>query len=140
MNSLKRSILGIKNKEFYFVFLNWQGSINSISTNEMFFAICHHLYNLKNVKNSHGEVLLLVKLLAKTCNFTKNCTLPWMFSGFLNCNKSGNASQRNVYHITDFYEYFQKNFQNFLEKLWNLFSCLVQFTIFSSKPLLGSTK
>ena len=29
-------------------------------------AIWHHLYNLKNVKNTHGGVLLLVKLQAKS--------------------------------------------------------------------------
>ena len=28
----------------------------------MFCAIWYHLYNLKNVKNTHGAVLLLVKL------------------------------------------------------------------------------
>ena len=38
----------------------------------MFCAIWYHLYNLKNVKNTHGGVLLLIKLQAlshirKTC-------------------------------------------------------------------------
>ena len=28
-------------------------------------AIWYHLYNLKNVKNTHGEVLILVKLQAQ---------------------------------------------------------------------------
>ena len=28
----------------------------------MFYAICNHLYNVKNVNNTHGGVLLLVKL------------------------------------------------------------------------------
>ena len=32
----------------------------------MLYAIWYHLYNLKNVKNTHGGVLLLVKLQAKT--------------------------------------------------------------------------
>ena len=32
-------------------------------------AIWYHLYNLKNVKNTHGGVLILVKLQAEaTCN------------------------------------------------------------------------
>ena len=31
----------------------------------MFFAIWDHLYNVKNMKNTHGGVLLLVKLQAK---------------------------------------------------------------------------
>ena len=32
----------------------------------MFCAIWYHLQNFKNVKNTHGGVLLLVKLLAKS--------------------------------------------------------------------------
>ena len=31
------------------------------------------------MKNTHGEVSLLVKLQAKVCNFTKNSTPPWVF-------------------------------------------------------------
>ena len=42
-------------------------------------AIWYHLYNLKNVKSTHGGVLLLVKLQASTCKFTKSNTPPWMF-------------------------------------------------------------
>ena len=43
-------------------------------------AILYHLYNLKNVKNTHGGVLILVKLQA-----TKINTPPWAFFTFLNC-------------------------------------------------------
>ena len=44
------------------------------------YAIWYHLYNLKNVKNAHGGVLLLVKLQAKVaCNFTKCNTPPCVF-------------------------------------------------------------
>ena len=43
----------------------------------MFCAISYHLYNLKNVKNTHGGVLLLGKLQRKACNFTKSNTPPW---------------------------------------------------------------
>ena len=45
-------------------------------------AICYHLYNSKNVKNTHGRVILFVKFHAKTCNFTKSVTLPWVFFTF----------------------------------------------------------
>ena len=31
------------------------------------------------MKNTHGVVLLLVKLQASACYFTKNSTPPWMF-------------------------------------------------------------
>ena len=40
------------------------------------FAILYHLYNLKNVKNNHGGVLLLVKLQAEASNFIKSSTPP----------------------------------------------------------------
>ena len=33
-------------------------------------AIWYHLYNLKNVKNAHGGVLILIKLQA-ACNLIK---------------------------------------------------------------------
>ena len=38
---------------------------HSISLYVVRCAICYHLYNLKNVKNTHGEVLILVKDLIK---------------------------------------------------------------------------
>ena len=41
-------------------------------------AIWYHLYNLKNVKNTHGGVLLLLKLQALACKFSKNNTIPWV--------------------------------------------------------------
>ena len=42
-------------------------------------AIWYHLYNIKNVKNTHGGVLLYVKLKAEACIFTKINTSPWVF-------------------------------------------------------------
>ena len=48
----------------------------------MLCGIWSYLYNLKNVRNTHGEVLLLIKLQAETCNFTKINTPPWMFFTF----------------------------------------------------------
>ena len=38
-------------------------------TNVMRCAIWYHLYNLKNLKNTHEGVLLLVKLQAKNLQF-----------------------------------------------------------------------
>ena len=42
-------------------------------------TIWDRLYNLKNVKNTHGGVLLFVKLQVSACNCTKSITPPWMF-------------------------------------------------------------
>ena len=46
--------------------------------NERLCKVWYHLYNLKNVKNAHGVVLLLVKLQAWACNFTKSKPSPWV--------------------------------------------------------------
>ena len=53
-------------------------------------AIWYHLYNLKNVKNTHGGVLILVKL--------KLTLLHGCFSRFLSCKNS--AKSRNASHIS----------------------------------------
>ena len=48
-------------------------------TNMKRYVIWCNLYNLKNVKNTHGGVLPLVKLKAEAGNFTKSNTPPWVF-------------------------------------------------------------
>ena len=57
-------------------------------------AIWYHLYNLKNVKSTHGGVLILVKLRASACNFTKINILPWVFSTFFKLYKWYQIAQR----------------------------------------------
>ena len=49
---------------------------------ETLYVIWYYLYNLKNVKNNHGRVLLFITLQASSCNFTKSNTLPWVFYTF----------------------------------------------------------
>ena len=61
----------------------------------LFCAIWYHLYSLKNVKNAHRGVLILVKLQASACNFTKGNTLPWVLT-FFKLNKWYQIAQ----HIT----------------------------------------
>ena len=58
-------------------------------------AIWCHLYNSKNVKNTYGRVLLLVKLQAERATLLKVSLIHGCFSRFLNCThgtKSRNAS------------------------------------------------
>ena len=55
-------------------------------------AIWYHLYNLKNVKNIHGGVLILVKLQAEVALLHDGC-----FSRFLNCTNGTKA--RNASHL-----------------------------------------
>ena len=45
-------------------------------------AIWYHLYNLKNVKNADGGVLLLVKLQAEICNLTRSNNSMGVFDVF----------------------------------------------------------
>ena len=65
----------------------------------MFCVIGYHLDSLKNVKNTHGGMLLLVKLQAEACNVTKSNTPPWVFFTFFYCTndtKSRNESHEQV--------------------------------------------
>ena len=52
-------------------------------------AIWYYLYNLKNVKNSHGGVLILVKLQVKTPS--------WVFFTFFKLYKWHQIAQRSTY-------------------------------------------
>ena len=49
--------------------------------------LVQNLYNLKNMKSTHGGVLLLIKLHALTCNFTKSDSPPWAFFTFFKLYK-----------------------------------------------------
>ena len=65
-------------------------------------AIWYHLYNLKNVKNTHRGVLLLVKLQAKFLTLLKLKLLHGCFSRFLNWangTKSRKASHLNLLRV-----------------------------------------
>ena len=60
-------------------------------------AIWYHSYNLKNVKNTHGGVLTLVKLQVKAYNFTKINTPPCVFFTLLKLYKWYQIAQRTTY-------------------------------------------
>ena len=59
----------------------------------MFCPIWYHFYNLRNVKNAHGGVLVSVKLQAFSLKVT---LLHGYFSRFLNCTNGTNS--RNASH------------------------------------------
>ena len=50
-----------------------------VKLNATLCAIWYHLYNLKNLKNTHGGMLLLEKLQVEVGNLTKSNTPPWVF-------------------------------------------------------------
>ena len=54
-------------------------------------AIWYQLYNFKNVKNTHGGVLILA------CNFTKINAPPLVFFTFLKLYKCYQIAQRITY-------------------------------------------
>ena len=62
-------------------------------------AIWYHLYNLKNVKKTHGGVLLLVKLqaLSRLLDFTKSNSPPWVFFTLFKLYKWYQIAQRITY-------------------------------------------
>ena len=72
----------------------------------MLCTIWYHLYNLKNVKNIHVGILLLVTLLlgcfshflnCTACNFTKSNILSWVFITFFKLYKWYLTAQRASY-------------------------------------------
>ena len=64
-------------------------------------AIWYHLYNLKNVKNTYGGVLILLKLQASAYNFPKINTPPWVFSTSFKLYKWYQIAQRITYVPTN---------------------------------------
>ena len=62
-------------------------TFESLQNKMMFCAIWYHLYNFKNLKNTHRVVLLLVKLRLLACNFSKSNTFPWVFFTFFELHK-----------------------------------------------------
>ena len=61
-------------------------------------VIWYHLYNFRNVKNTHGGVLLLAKLQVQACNFTKSNTPPWVFFMFFKLYKWHQIAQSIAYN------------------------------------------
>ena len=60
-------------------------------------AIWYHLCNLKNVENTYGGVLHLIKWQAEASNFNKSNTPPWVFFTFFKCTNG--TKLRNASHM-----------------------------------------
>ena len=78
--------------------------VEVVKRNVVHCSIWYHLYNLKNVKNIHGGVLLLVKLQASACNFTKSNTPLWVFFTFFKLYEWYQIAQRTTYNYTFLYK------------------------------------
>ena len=59
----------------------------------MIFTVSYHLYKWKNVKNTHGGMLLFIKLQTSAYNFTKSNTPPWVFFTFFKLYKCYEIAQ-----------------------------------------------
>ena len=81
----------------------------------------------KNVENTHGGLLLLVKLQAEACNFTKSNIPPWVFFTFLKLIRWYQFAQR----ITN---YCQRNYKDTIESCPSLTVSywIINLFIFSS--------
>ena len=65
----------------------WNCNYKEYQTHVIFRMIWYHLHNLKNMKNTHEQMLLLLKLQALACNFTKSNIPPWVFFTFFKLYK-----------------------------------------------------
>ena len=74
-------------------------SCRNKSSYVMLGVICHHLRNIKNLKNTPGRVLILAKLQAEAYNFTKSNTPPWVFLTFLRLHKWHRTAQSISYVV-----------------------------------------
>ena len=89
-------------------------------------VIWYHMYNLKNVKNTHGGVVLSVKLqaLLQVSTLLRVTLLHWCFSRFLNCTngtKSRKASQiftKNLIHRCLTVKHIQTSRKQFADELF----------------------
>ena len=63
-------------------------------------AIWYHSYSLKNVKNTYGGVLVLVKLQTHASACNKSNTLPWVFFTFFKLYKWYQIPQNITYKQT----------------------------------------
>ena len=90
-------------------------------------TIWYHLHNSKNVENTHGGLLLLVKLQAEACNFTKSNIPPWVLFTFLKLIRWYQFAQR----ITN---YCQRNYKDTIESCPSLTVSywIINLFIFSS--------
>ena len=75
----------------------------------MLYVIWYHLYNLKNMKNAHGGVLLLVKLQADgtiSCKALQTATLlkvTILYERFLRFSNCTNRNKwRNASHLMEY--------------------------------------
>ena len=85
-------MMTVQTTRYSFTFANFPHllTFDSQLSSQTFVMLCtiwYHLYNLKNVKNTHGGVLVLVKLQAEPCNFSKINFSPWVFFTFFNLRK-----------------------------------------------------
>ena len=107
----------------------------------MTLTLCHVLRDLvpfvqfNNVKNTHGGVLVLVKLQAwlLACNFTKSNTPPWVFFTFFkwynwyqiaqNTYRNQNFKLKYRHNLTFWLNYFAMHFRKV--------TCHTQYTSYS---------
>ena len=74
-------------------YFSWGNFRPTLIIPEMWWDALRDLYNLKNVKNTHGGVLLWAKLQTLACSFTKSNTSLRVFFTFLKLYKQYQIGQ-----------------------------------------------
>ena len=77
--------------------VNYQELLDYYESFEILCAIWCHLYNFRNVKNTNGRVLLLVKLQAKASNFTESNTPLCVFHISEIVQMAPNRAKQHIY-------------------------------------------
>ena len=73
------------------------------------------------MKNTHEGVLLSVKLQAKSCNFTKSHSPPWMFFTFLNCKMVRNRTKYHIFvGVLDYIPHSPPDCHKLFTSQWNI--------------------
>ena len=89
-------------------------------------AIQYHFSNLKNVKNIHRGVLLLVKFEAKACDVPKCNSPPWVFFTFFKLYKWYQIAQSITFYCIQIFLFYGKE------------NACHRFPLFSDQLLFGS--
>ena len=83
----------------------------------MLCTIWCHFYNLKNMKNTHGGVLLLVK---KPATLLKVTLSPWVFFTFFKINKWYQMAQHITMYCNRDFDFFFQCSSKVFPKSWNI--------------------
>ena len=90
------------------------------------------------MKNTHGRVLLLIKLQALTCNFTKSNTPPWVFFMFFKLYKWYKCLVFVHFRTWIFLQLYSNSFFSRCSPLWQSYGLRTWINPLSAKQTIWS--